>query len=163
MKPKVAQLGLLLGVALILSYVESLFPFAFGVPGMKLGLPNLAIVLTLYLFGWKDALIVNIARILVSGFLFGSLFGILFSLSGALISFLFMVIAKKTTLFSIKGTSVCGGVMHNVGQMFVAVFIVSTSGILYYLPVLMIAGAVTGFVNGVIAEAVLPHIARGVV
>ena len=77
MKTKAAQLGMLLGVALILSYVESLIPFAFGIPGMKLGLPNAAILIVLFIFGWKEALAINVLRIVVSGFLFGSMFGIL--------------------------------------------------------------------------------------
>ena len=70
MRTRAANLGLLLGVALILSYVESLIPFAFGIPGMKLGLPNAAILIVLYLYGWQQALIINVLRIVVSGFLF---------------------------------------------------------------------------------------------
>lgn len=158
MKVKVANLGMLLGIALILSYVESLIPFAFGIPGMKLGLPNAAILIILYLYGWKEALLVNILRILISGFLFGSMFGILFSLAGAVISFSIMCIAKYVDFFSIKGVSICGAVSHNIGQMFVAVFVVKTSGILYYLPVLMVSGIITGILIGIISENVIPRI-----
>lgn len=163
MKTKAAQLGMLLGVALILSYVESLIPFAFGIPGMKLGLPNAAILIVLFLFGWKEALAINVLRIVVSGFLFGSMFGILFSLAGAIISFIVMCIAKKLDVFSIKGVSICGGVSHNIGQMLVAVYVVKTSGILYYLPVLMIGGLITGILIGIISENIIPRIRREVI
>ena len=158
MKTKAAQLGMLLGVALILSYVESLIPFAFGIPGMKLGLPNAAILIVLFLFGWKEALAINVLRIVVSGFLFGSMFGILFSLAGAIISFIVMCIAKKLDVFSIKGVSICGGVSHNIGQMLVAVYVVKTSGILYYLPVLMVGGIITGVLIGIVSENIIPRI-----
>ena len=162
MKTKAAQLGMLLGVALILSYVESLIPFAFGIPGMKLGLPNAAILIVLFLFGWKEALAINVLRIVVSGFLFGSMFGILFSLAGAIISFIVMCIAKKLDVFSIKGVSIRGGVSHNIGQMLVAVYVVKTSGILYYLPVLMIGGLITGILIGIISENIIPRIRKSV-
>ena len=162
MRNKAANLGLLLGVALILSYVESLIPFAFGIPGMKLGLPNAAILIVLYLYGWQQALI-NVLRIVVSGFLFGSMFGILFSLAGAIISFFVMCIFKKADFFSIKGVSICGGVSHNIGQMLVAVYVVKTSGILYYLPVLMIGGLITGILIGIISENIIPRIRSEVI
>ncbi|MCR5100400.1 MAG: Gx transporter family protein [Butyrivibrio sp.] len=151
MTKKIARSGLLLSIALILSYIESLFPFFYGIPGMKLGLPNMAIVLTMYLFGNSEALIINILRIIISGFLFGNLFGILFSICGALISFLAMLIVKKIDLFSIYGVSVTGGVFHNIAQLFVAAFIVKTSGIIYYMPFLILGGVITGFINGIVA------------
>ena len=160
MKIKTSQLGLLLCTSLILSYIESQISFPFAVPGMKLGLPNMAIVMVLYLFGWKEALLINASRILLSGFMFGSLFGILFSLSGALISGFIMILVKHFDLFSIKGTSICGGVSHNVGQLLVAAFIVKTSGIMYYTPALMIAGLITGLLIGIIAEAVIPVVKK---
>lgn len=153
-------MGLLLATALILSYVESLIPFFFGVPGMKLGLPNMAIVMALYMFGWKEAIVINIFRIVISGFLFGNMYGILFSLSGAVISFIAMVLIKRTDRFSMTGTSIIGGVFHNIAQILIAAFVVKTSGIIYYMPVLVIAGVITGFINGTIASQVLTHIRR---
>ena len=81
--------------ALMLSYIESLFPFFFGVPGMKLGLANLAVVVALYFYGWREAFTVNILRIVLSGLLFGNLFSVLFSLGGALVSFVSMAAAKS--------------------------------------------------------------------
>jgi heptaprenyl diphosphate synthase len=160
MKLKTAHMGLLLATALILSYIESLIPFFFGVPGMKLGLPNMAIVMALYMFGWKEAIVINVFRIVISGFLFGNMYGILFSLSGAVISFIAMLIIKSTDRFSMTGTSIIGGVFHNIAQILVAAFVVKTSGIIYYMPVLIIAGVITGFINGTIASQVMTHLRR---
>ncbi len=156
----IATLGLLLAFALILSYIESIIPFFMGVPGMKLGLPNMAVVLLIYLYGAKEGLIVNVLRIVVSGLLFGSLFGIMFSLSGAALSFIVMILVKKINIFDITGVSVAGGVAHNIAQVLVAAYIVKTSGIIYYLPVLLIAGTVTGFLNGFLAERMLVYIKK---
>ena len=141
---RLALTGVLLAVALILSYVESLVPFFFGVPGMKLGLPNLAVVLLLFAGDKKAALAVNILRIVVSGLLFGSLFSIIFSIAGAVVSYVVMLLLIRTGKFGIPGVSVAGGVSHNLAQLAVAAFVVKTSGIVYYSPVLIFAGAVTG-------------------
>lgn len=157
---KMTLLGFLLAVSMILSYVESQIPFFFGVPGMKLGLPNMAVVMILYLYGWKEGLVVNVLRIVLTGFLFGNLSMILFSLSGAAASFVMMLVLKKTDLFDITGVSMGGGWAHNIGQILVAMFVVKTSGMLYYLPVLAVAGLVTGFLNAVIARQVIPRVAR---
>ena len=154
---KTAILGLILAYSMILSYVESLIPFFFGVPGMKLGLPNMAIVFLLYCFGKKEAILINVLRIVLTGFLFGSMFGIMFSVSGAVISFLVMWLFKHIDIFDIRGVSICGGVSHNIGQLLIAAFIVKTSGIIYYLPLLLICGAICGFINGVIAEIMMKY------
>ena len=155
---QIAILGLLLAYAMILSYIESLFPFFGGVPGMKLGLPNMVIVVLIYSYGWEKGIVINILRILLTGLLFGSLFGILFSTSGAVISFLAMLAVKKTDIFDIRGVSICGGIAHNIAQLFVAAFIVKTSGIIFYLPLLLISGALTGFLNGMIAGMMLKYV-----
>ena len=157
---KITLMALVLAYALVLSYIEALFPFFFGVPGMKLGLPNMAIVLVLYIYGWREGLVINILRIVLSGFLFGSLFGILFSLSGAFFSFIIMSLFKKISLFDIRGVSVLGGVSHNIAQLLVAVFLVKTSGIIYYLPILLIAGSITGYLNGFIADKMILYLEK---
>lgn len=149
-------MGLLLAVALILSYVESLIPFFFWIPGMKLGLANLAVVLTLYLYDWREALLINFCRIIIAGFLFGNLYMILYSLAGGTASFLIMLIMRHCGYFSIKGVSIGGGVAHNIGQLLVACLVVETTGIIYYLPILMIAGLVTGLLIGILAGLVMP-------
>ncbi len=146
----------MLGIALVLSYVESLIPFFAGVPGIKLGLPNLAVVVLMHLYGPREAGLVNVLRIVIAGFLFGSLFGICFSFSGAALSFLVMALCRKSGRVSIFAQSMLGGVSHNIGQLLAAVFVVRTSGILYYLPVLLLAGMVTGALIGVTSGLCLP-------
>ena len=152
--------GFLLATALILSYIESLIPIPFAVPGMKLGLANLAVVLILTHMGAWEALIINILRIVVSGLLFGSMFGIMFGVSGAVVSFVVMCALHATRRLSVKGVSMGGGVAHNIGQLMVAAMIVHTPGVLYYAPALLISGLVTGYVIGVIAGAVAPALER---
>lgn len=157
-KGKTAYMGLLLAFALILSYVESLIPFFFGIPGLKLGLANLAVLLTMVLCGTKEALTINIGRIIISSFLFGNMSMLLYSMAGGMVSFLTMFLMQKTKKFSMTGMSMGGGVFHNVGQLLVAFAVVGTKSIFYYMPVLLAAGLGTGFLNGVIATAVYPHL-----
>lgn len=155
---KTAILSMLTGFALMLSYVESLIPLTPTIPGIKLGLANLAVVLCMELYGRRDALLVNLARVLLSSFLFGNMYVMLYSLAGALISFTAMAFSRKLNRFSLIGTSVCGGVFHNIGQLFVAMAVVHTVQILYYLPWLLIAGCVTGITIGFLASEVLKHV-----
>jgi len=156
---KTVTLALFVSTALLLSYIESLFPFFFGIPGAKLGLANLGAVIALYFYGWREALIVNILRIVIAGLLFGNLFSTLFSLSGAAVSFLFMILAKKIG-FSVYGVSMAGGVFHNIGQLITAMFIVQTVSVGYYAPVLMIAGLLTGFFIGAIGKEILKRLPK---
>ncbi len=158
MKSKTAYLGLLLAFALILSYIETLIPLQVGLPGIKLGLANLAIVLCLYLFGWKEALFLTLGKALLSGLMFGNLFMILYSLSGAFFSAVVMALLKRSRSFHIPVVSAAGGVAHNLGQLLVAAFAVETYGVFYYLPALMIAGLITGIVIGTVSSLVLPYI-----
>ena len=158
MKNKTAYLGLLLAFALILSYVETIIPFQSGIPGIKLGLANLAVVLCLYLLGWKEALVLTMVKALLGGFMFGSMSMMIYSLAGALISALIMMILKKTHWFHVPVVSAAGGVAHNLGQILVAFFVVETYGIVYYVPILVIAGLLTGILIGMVAALVLPYI-----
>lgn len=157
---KVAFLGLFSGAAILLGYVESLIPVFVTVPGMKLGLANLAIVMVLYLYGLREALTVQIVRILVTGFLFGNLFSILFSLAGGLLSLLVMWGMKVRGRFGMIGVSVAGGVSHNIGQIFVAALVVENASVAYYLPVLLAAGVVTGVLIGLLSKEMLGRIDR---
>ena len=127
---------------------------------MKLGLANLAVVMALYLYGWREALMVNVLRILLTGLLFGNMFSVLFSLSGALVSFICMLSARKLGL-SLYGVSMAGGVFHNAGQLLTAAFIVQTVEIGYYAPFLLAAGLVTGFLIGVLGKEMLRRIPEG--
>ena len=152
---KTAYLGLFLALALICSYIESLIPFYFGIPGVKLGLTNIVVVLMLYCTGAKSALAVSVLRILLSGFLFGNMFSILYSLAGGLASFLCMVLLKRSGRFRIISVSAAGGVMHNLGQIAVAAAVVENRSLFYYYPVLFIAGTLTGIVIGIAAQEIL--------
>lgn len=149
---KTAELGFFLAVALILSYVESLIPITFGIPGIKLGLPNLIVVLLLFgqRYDAKEALLVNGMRIVLSGFLFSNLYAILYALAGAVFSFIAMLIGKRLRCFSVIGVSVLGGVFHNIGQAVVAMFVVETFAVSYYIPFLIVAGTITGALLGLI-------------
>lgn len=156
---KLATMALFVTTALMLSYIESLVPFFFGVPGMKLGLANLAVVCALYLYGWREALMVNVLRIILSGLLFGSMFSVLFSLGGAFSSFVCMAAAKKLGL-SLYGVSMAGGVFHNIGQLLIAAFLVQTVEVGYYAPFLLAAGLATGFLTGAVGKELLLRIPK---
>lgn len=148
-------MGMFLAAALILGYVESLIPFFFGIPGMKLGLANLAVVLVLYGAGTKEAFLIDMLRIILGGFLFGNLYSILYSMAGGILSFFVMLLLKKTRQFGIAGVSIAGGVSHNIGQLAIAVLVVETKGLFYYMPPLLAAGTVTGLLIGILAEQIL--------
>ena len=155
MKNKVAVFGVFTSLALILSYVELLIPITFGIPGMKLGLANLLVVILLYKGCPRDALLLSVIRILLSGLIFGNMFSIFYSLGGGLLSLAVMVFLKKTGQFTVAGISIGGGASHNVGQLLVAMFVVQTYQVGYYLPVLLIAGVITGAVIGILSAEVL--------
>lgn len=159
-RTKTAYMGLLLAFALILSYVETLIPFAAGIPGVKLGLANLAVLLCLYLLGPGQALLLTVTKAVLSGFLFGNLFMILYSLAGAIISVAVMILLKKGGRFHVPAVSAAGGVFHNLGQLLVAFFVVKTYGIVYYMPPLIVAGLITGLVIGLTASLALPYLQR---
>ncbi|MDO5573341.1 MAG: Gx transporter family protein [bacterium] len=148
---KVAYLGIFASLAILCGYIETLIPFPFGIPGMKLGLANIMTVTILYLFGTKEAAAVSAVRILVVSMLFGSLYSMLYSLAGAVLSLIMMLLMKKVKRFSITGVSISGGIAHNIGQIFVAVLVVSEIRLTSYIPFLIISGAVTGLLNGIIS------------
>lgn len=158
LRNKVAYLGVFLALALICSYVESLIPFYFGVPGVKLGVANIVVVLMLYCVGAKEAITISILRVILAGFLFGNMFSILYSLAGAVLSFLVMYLLKKSQLFGVLPISVCGGMFHNVGQLILAACIVENYNIFYYMPVLLLAGIITGLLIGIAAQEIILRI-----
>ena len=155
---KVAIFGVFTALALIFSYVELLIPINFGIPGAKLGLANLMTVFVLYKMGIKEALILSVTRIILSGFMFGNLFGILYGLAGGLLSFAVMVLLKRLNCFSVIGVSIGGGTAHNIGQLLIAMIVVQTYQVGYYLPVLLVAGELTGFLIGLVTREVLKRI-----
>ena len=148
-KTKTAFLGVMTALALIFSYVESLVSIPIPVPGIKLGLANLMVVVLLFPVGTKEAFWMNLARILLSGFLFGNFSSILYSIAGALVSFGVMLLLKRTGRFSIIGVSIAGGTAHNIGQILVAAAVLENLDLLFYAPILMITGEGTGFLIGI--------------
>jgi heptaprenyl diphosphate synthase len=152
---KTAYLGVFLAIALICSYIETLIPFSFGIPGIKLGLTNIVVILILYCIGTKESLLISILRIVLVGILFGNLISILYSLSGGLLSFLIMYLLKKTNRLGCISVSVAGGISHNIGQILVAALIVRNFNILFYIPVLLLAGLITGLLIGILAQELI--------
>ena len=160
MKNSAAYFGVFTALALIFSYVETCIPISFGIPGVKLGLANLMIVIMLYKGTAKEACLLSVVRILLSGFLFGSLFSILYSLAGGILSLAVMIGLKRKNTYSVIGVSIAGGVFHNIGQLIVAMMVVETLSVGYYVPVLLVAGCVTGALIGTVSEAVLKRTAN---
>lgn len=152
---QVAVSAMMAVFAIAISYIERLLPLNIGVPGIKLGLANIVVVLSLYLLGTKYALVINLLRIFILSFLFTGPYGLIYSLCGGLLSFGAMVLLKRTTVFSIIGVSVGGSILHNTGQILAAMVLMSTSSLLYYLPVLIITGTVTGTLIGLISGFLL--------
>ena len=159
---KIARMGLLVALSMILSYVESLIPAFVAVPGVKVGLANIVVIFALYTLGPIEALIVSLLRVILSSFLFGSVLSLLYSLSGALLSLGGMILMKKLKIFSTTVVSVTGGVLHNVGQIFVACLVLETDVLLYYLPVLILSGVITGAVIGIIASLVIKRLENNI-
>ena len=159
---KIARMGLLVALAMILSYVESLIPAFVAVPGVKVGLANIVVIFALYNLGPVEALTVSLLRVILSSFLFGSVLSLLYSLSGALLSLGGMIVMKKLKIFSTLVVSVTGGVLHNVGQILVACLVLETDVLLYYLPVLILSGVVTGAVIGIIGSLVIKRLENNI-
>lgn len=151
---------MLTSLALIFSYVEVLIPFNIGIPGIKLGIANLVVLVALYLWSGRSALLVNLARILLAGLLFGTGMTLAYSLCGGLLSLAAMAAAKRWGGLGLVGVSVLGGVFHNVGQLAVAVLLLGNLRISYYLPVLLIAGMITGVVIGLVSQRILALLDR---
>lgn len=154
---KVAQYGLLTALALVLSYLESLVP-PLWVPGVKLGLPNLAIVFALYRLGWKDACVISLVRVLLVTLLFGNGAALAYSAAGAALSLALMGLLKRTGRFSSVGVSVAGGVAHNAGQILVAMALLETSRLAWYLPVLWLSGTVAGVLIGIVSGILVQRV-----
>ncbi len=158
MKNKIAYWGVFLALALVCSYVEALIPISFGIPGVKLGLTNIVVILMMYSVGEKDALLVSVLRIILAGFLFGNAFSIIYSLAGGMLSYIVMLLLKKTNKFKILSVSVSGGISHNIGQLIIAALIVENYNILYYIPALIISGIITGFIIGILSGEIVLRI-----
>lgn len=156
MKTKqITELGLLLGVSLVLAYLESLLPVMIAVPGVKLGLANIVTMLVLYSMGGKKAFFFMTLRVVLAGFLFSGAAGIAYSFAGGACCIIVMCIVKRFPFFSILGVSMAGAVSHNFGQLLVAFFVMENAHILYYFPVLCISGGITGLVIGYVSALLI--------
>ena len=153
---KTAQVGMLVAAAFVLGYVESILPISFGIPGIKLGLSNIVVLLCLYEGTAKEAFGIALVRIVLTGLTFGNFSTMAYSLAGGIFSFLVMFLLKKSNVFSVYGVSIAGGVSHNIGQIAVAVLVLQTGLLMYYLPFLLVAGCVAGacigFVGGILVK-----------
>ena len=157
---KVAFLSMCIALSMILSFVESQIPPLVAVPGVKVGLPNIVMVFMLYKIGAKETAIVSIIRVILVGFLFGTPLSMIYSLVGATLSLIGMIILKKTNLFAPITVSVVGGILHNVGQILTACLVMETAEIAYYLPVLFISGTIAGIVIGYVAGLILKRLEK---
>ncbi|MBP1754603.1 MAG: putative rane protein [Firmicutes bacterium] len=155
---KVATYGILIALAFIFSYIESLFPVSNAIPGIKLGLANLVVIVALYKMGVKEAFVLSILRIILVGFTFGNPSTMMFSLVGGLLSWFLMVIFQKTKLFSMVGISIIGGIAHNIGQIVVSIFVVENVDIIYYLPFLLVSGVIMGALVGILAAIIIKRL-----
>lgn len=149
---KITKLAAFISVAVILGYVESLFPPIAA--GVKLGFANTVIITVLYTWGMKETWTVSILKVVLCMVLFGSIASLIYSLSGAVLSLLAMIIAKKSKSFSIISVSGLGGLCHNLAQ-FVCAYIIIGKGVLFYLPVLCLSGVLCGVLTGIAAQLII--------
>lgn len=148
---RIALISLCIALAFTLSFLESLIPINLGIPGVKIGLANLVVLAALYMLPKRDAFFISMVRILISGLIFSGAFSLLYSFTGGILSFAVMMIAQKNKHLSIIGVSVLGAAVHNVGQIIVAALVMQTYRIVYYLPVLLLSGAASGILVGLIS------------
>lgn len=156
----VAMYGMLIALAFILSYIESIIPIPVPIPGIKIGLANLVVITALYTMGAKQAFVLSMIRIILVGFTFGSPSTMMFSFAGGVLSWLLMVLAKRWKAFSMTGVSILGGMGHNIGQIIVAIIVLKTSVLIYYLPFLIISGLVTGAAIGMVGALITSKIEK---
>ena len=154
----VAQYGILIALAFLLSYLETMFPLPVPVPGMKLGLANLVTIVGLYTVGIKGTVMVSVVRVILAGFTFGNLFSMWYSMAGCILSLVCMIGCRRLKRFGILGVSAIGGVAHNVGQLCMAAFLVEHTAVFYYLPVLLVAGMAAGCVIGLTGGMIISRI-----
>ena len=157
---KIPYYGLFAALAILMGYVEMLIPIPVPIPGVKLGLANVIIIIMMYFMDTKSAFFVSLIRVILSGLLFAGFAGLLYSLAGALLSFAVMALLKKTGKFSIVGVSIAGGIFHNVGQIVVAALAVENVRMAYYLPFLLVSGVVTCMLIGIVAKTALGYLKR---
>ena len=160
---KLTQLAITTAIAMVLSFVESQIPPLTSIPGIKIGLANIAVIFALYCLGTKEALTVSFVRIFAISILFGQFMSFLYSLVGGLLSFAVMFLLKRFTPLSKIGVSVAGGVCHNIGQIITACVLLQTDVVMYYLPFLLISGTVSGIAIGVASALLIKKLEKNIV
>ena len=155
---KLTVMAMTTAVAMILSFVESQIPAFVAVPGVKIGLANIAVVLALYRLGWKEAVAISLIRVVLVSMLFGSIASLFYSIAGAVLSLTGMGLLKKTGKFTEIMISVTGGILHNIGQIGMACLILETAALRYYLPFLLISGIIAGIVVGILSAVLVQRI-----
>ena len=155
---KLATLAVTVAVAMILSFVESRIPAFVAIPGVKVGLANIAVIFALYKFGWREALSVSLVRVVLVALLFGSVVSLAYSIAGAVLSLSLMILLRKIGLFTEIAVSVVGGITHNIGQIFVAFLLLESDVVFYYLPFLLISGIIAGIAVGAASALLIKRI-----
>ena len=155
---KLTVMALVTALAMILSFVESQIPAFVAVPGVKMGLANIAVVFALYELGWKEAAAISLVRVVLVSLLFGSIASLFYSFAGAVLSLAGMGILKRSGKFTEIVVSVAGGILHNIGQIAMASLILETDALRYYLPFLLLSGTVAGVVIGVVSAIMVKRI-----
>ncbi len=154
----IAVMGLLTALMLVLGYLENMFPIPLGVPGVKLGLSNGVLLFALYMMNVPSALMLMVVKVVLSGLMFGGASAMMFAFAGGALSMLAMIPLSKVKGVHIVTVSIVGAVCHNVGQVLLAMIILKTSNLIYYMAVLMLIALVTGTLTGVCAKAVMSHL-----
>ncbi len=155
---EISYLGVITAFAIVLSYFERMLPPIIPIPGVKLGLSNLALLVSIYLLGNKYGFYTMLIKCLSVAILFGGLSSFLYSISGGLFSYSFMYLFRKLKVFSVVGVSVIGGVAHNLGQIIIATIIIGNIKLLYYFPILIISGVIAGIGIGILTSYTLNYL-----
>ena len=157
---RISMYGICIALAMILSYVETLIPIHFAVPGVKPGLANLAVIVALYLMSPVDAWVISMVRIVLVSFTFGNVAALMYSLAGAVLSLSAMVLCQKKRWLTMTGGSIVGGVMHNIGQLLMAAVALESAAVFTYLPALLLAGVLAGALIGLLGGMLLKRLPR---
>ena len=155
---KLATLSVIVALAMVLSFLESRIPAFVAIPGIKVGLANIAVIFTVYKLGAREGVLISIIRVLLVSILFGSTVSLWYSLAGAILSLIVTILLKKYTKLAVVTVSVAGGVSHNIAQIGVACLLLETNIIVYYLPFLLLSGTVAGIAVGVASALLIKRV-----
>lgn len=157
---RIALSGLLVALMLVLGYVESLLPVAAGIPGIKLGLSNGVLIFAVYMLGIPTAFVLMVLKVVLSGLMFGGVSAMMYAFAGGLVSMIFMALLSRVRGVHVVVVSMVGGLMHNVGQVGLAMLMLKTPKLMYYMAILMAVGLACGALTGVCASSVMKHLKK---